>query len=52
MKLWLHLILVMCLLVSLMGCATINTYPPGYEKSDFEKSIGPPMWLLNESNSG
>jgi len=48
MKSWLPIFLAICLTVSLLGCAAINTYPPGYEPSDFEKTIGPPMWYLNE----
>ena len=54
MKSWLQLILAMGLIISFMGCAAlkdINTYPPGYEPSDFEKTIGPPMWYLNEKGS-
>jgi hypothetical protein len=54
MKSWLQLILAMGLIISFMGCAAlkdINTYPPGYEPSDFEKNIGPPMWYLNEKGS-
>jgi len=54
MKFWLQIILAMCLIISFMGCAAlkdINTYPPGYEPSDFEKTIGPPMWYLNEKGN-
>lgn len=48
MKSWLPVLLAICLTIALLGCAAINTYPPGYEPSDFEKTIGPPMWYLNE----
>ena len=54
MKPWLYMILVSWLIISFMGCAAlkdINTYPPGYEPSDFEKTIGPPIWYLNEKGS-
>ena len=51
MKSCLQIFLTVCLTISLMGCAAINSYPPGYEPSDFEKSIGPPMWYLNEKGS-
>lgn len=51
MKFWLHILLAACLTFILTGCAALkelNTYPPGYEPSDFETTIGPPMWYLNE----
>jgi len=54
MKTRLYIILAMSLTIFLVGCAAlkdINTYPPGYEPSDFEKSIGPPMWYLNEKGN-
>jgi len=51
MKAWLHILLAICLALTFMGCTVwknLNTYPPGYEPSDFERNIGPPMWYLNE----
>jgi hypothetical protein len=54
MKSWLQILVAICFTISLMGCAVVkdlNTYPPGYEPSDFERHIGPPMWYLNEKNN-
>jgi len=50
MKLVLAIILGIFLLLASMGCARLNTYPPGYQPSDWEKSIGPPDWYLNEAD--
>jgi hypothetical protein len=52
MKSCLVTLLAICLTLSCLGCAAwrnLNTYPPGYEPSSFEKTIGPPMWYLNEA---
>jgi hypothetical protein len=43
-----YIFLVICLTFSLMGCAAINTYHPGYEPSEWETSVGPPDWWLTE----
>lgn len=48
----LYMILATCLIFSLMGCVTINTYPHNYKPSDWETSMGPPDWYLNESDGG
>lgn len=48
MKSWLYIFLTMCLTISLMGCVAINTYPPNYEPSEWETSVGPPDWWLTE----
>jgi hypothetical protein len=50
MKGMIRIILAIYLILSFMGCATLNTYPPNYQPSDWETSMGPPDWYLNESD--
>jgi hypothetical protein len=42
--------LAMWLAFSIMGCAALTTYPPHYQPSEWETSIGPPYWYLNETD--
>ncbi len=50
LKFMIPIILAIYLIFSLMGCAALNTYPPNYQPSDWETSVGPPAWYLNESD--
>ena len=47
MKFWLSIFLAISLTISLLGCA-LNTYPKDYQPSEWETTIGPPLWYLNE----
>jgi len=50
MKSLLYLIMGICLIFAFTGCAALTTYPPGYQPSEWETSIGPPYWYLNEAD--
>jgi hypothetical protein len=45
-------VLIICLICSFLGCSALTTYPPNYQPSEWETSIGPPYWYLNESGGG
>jgi hypothetical protein len=42
--------LIIWLACSLLGCAALTSYPPNYQPSEWETSIGPPYWYLNEAD--
>jgi hypothetical protein len=50
MKSLLYMIMGICLIFAFVGCAALTTYPPDYQPSDWETSIGPPDWYLNEAD--
>jgi hypothetical protein len=50
MKSWLYLILAIFVTFAFLGCAALTSYPPGYQPSEWETSIAPPDWYLNEGN--
>ena len=50
MKSLLVIILGIFITFTSLGCAALTTYPPGYQPSDWETSIGPPDWYLNEAD--
>jgi len=45
-----YMILVIMLTLTFLGCAALTSYPPGYQPSEWETSIGPPYWYLNEAD--
>lgn len=44
--------LMIWLTCALLGCAALTTYPPNYQPTEWETSIGPPDWYLNEADGG